>query len=406
MAKKLLGIVMMAAALAGADWPGWRGPKRDGSLGAPLAVKAWPERLNRRWKITVGEGYSSPIYAGGRIFLITRQRDQEVVRSIDPDSGKVVWEQSYAASYTLNSAAAAHGPGPKSTPVFAQGKLCTLGISGILACFDATNGRLLWRNDFKSQFKRTSPDFGTAMSPLIDSGRVIAHVGGSGEGAFAAFDVASGEMKWSWRGDGPAYASPIIVNLAGGRQMITQTQQNIVGINPANGELLWKMPYTTQFTQNIVTPMLYKDTLIFGGLGNPTIGVRVSKTEKSWSTERVWGNDKVPMYMSSPVLSGDLLFGFSHRSKGQFFCLDLRDGSMRWSSDGRQGDNAALVVGGDTLYLLKDDAELIVARVNGNSFEQIRRYTVADSSTYAHPLITEKGIVVKDAGSLALWTIE
>jgi outer membrane protein assembly factor BamB len=111
------------------------------------------------------------------------------------------------------------------------------------------------------------------------------------------------------------------------------------------------------------------------------------------------------MYMSSPVLSGDLLFGFSHKNKGQFFCLDAATGATKWIGEPRQGDNAAIVATGRTLLLLKDDGELIVARASAKGFEAVRRYTVAESPTWAHPLVFDRGIAIKDLDSLALWNI-
>ena len=112
------------------------------------------------------------------------------------------------------------------------------------------------------------------------------------------------------------------------------------------------------------------------------------------------------MYMSSPVVSGDLLFGLSHHKRGQFFCLDLRNGATQWTSEGREADNAAIVDASAVLLFLTDDAELIVAKKSGEGFEPLRKYSVADSPTWAHPLVLSKGIVVKDATTLALWGME
>jgi outer membrane protein assembly factor BamB len=143
------------------DWPQWRGPHRDGVVSATAAPGVWPEHLKRRWKVTVGEGHSSPILAVGRIFVFSRQQDKETASSIDPESGKIVWQQSYAAPYTMNPAAERHGPGPKSTPVIADGRLYTLGISGVLTCWDAATGAVRWRKEFSKQYGQTSPLYGT-----------------------------------------------------------------------------------------------------------------------------------------------------------------------------------------------------------------------------------------------------
>jgi outer membrane protein assembly factor BamB len=388
------------------DWPQWRGPHRDGSLSSTAAPAAWPERLKMRWKVTVGEGHSSPIFAGGRIFIFTRQQGKEVTSSVDPATGKMIWQQSYPAPFSMHPAAVWHGEGPKSTPLFNDGRLYTFGISGILTCFDAATGAVRWRKDFSKQYKATWPAFGTAMSPAADRGLLIAHVGGPDNGALTAFDARTGEEKWRWTGDGPAYASPIIADFGGTRQVVTETQKNLVSVAADTGQLLWKVPFTTDYVQNIPTPLLYRELVIFSGLANGIVAVRAAMKDGKWSTETAWRNDKVALYMSSPVLAGDLIFGFSHYKKGEFFCIDARTGAMQWTSPPRQGENAAVLVSVENLILLRDEGELIIAKASGKAFEPLRRYTVADSPTWAHPLILTNGVVIKDKTTLALWSTE
>jgi outer membrane protein assembly factor BamB len=404
MRLKFALLLLAVSSLFSADWPQWRGPMRDGSQPSFHEPKIWPEKLTKQWTIDIGKGHSSPIIGAARIYLLSRQQDNEVISAVKPEDGKVLWSQSYPAPYKMNPAAVAHGEGPKSTPVFANDSVYTLGISGILSCFSAATGEVRWRKDFSKQFQQTSPLFGTAMSPVVDNGLLIAHVGGNNDGALTAFDAESGDVKWAWKGDGPAYASPVIASPGGVRQVVTQTQQNIVGVDVASGELLWQIPFSTPYVQNIVTPIFFRSTLIYSGLSNGTFGVTVTKARGRWSTTELWSNQEVSMYMSSPILSGNLLFGFSHKNKGQFFCLDANTGKTQWLSDPRQGDNASILQVGQRLLLLKDDAELIVAQVSAKGFEALRRYKVADSSTWAHPLVLEKGIVIKDADSLTFWS--
>ncbi len=386
------------AAVAGAeDWPQWRGPHRDGIASGFIEPKAWPEKLQLKWKVEVGEGHSSPVVADGRVYMHTRQGDREVLSCLRPDNGQAIWQEGYAAPYTVNPAAAAHGKGVKSTPVVADGRIYTFGINGTLSCFDAKTGKPQWRKEFGS------PDFGVAMSPVVDGDMVIAYVGNNEHGALTAFDAATGKEKWSWAGDGPAYASPIVVELGGTRQVVTQSRSNIVGVAAATGELLWRIPYTTDYAQNIVTPVLYHDALIFSGIGNPTIGVKLRKRGSAWDTETVWQNKDLSMYMSSPVVSGDLLFGLSTRKRGQVVCLNPATGATLWTSEGRVADSAAIVVAGSVLLLLTTDADLIVFRKSEKAFEMVRKYSVAGSPTWAHPVILGHGILIKDANTLALW---
>lgn len=404
--SKLAGLVLFPLwVLSGNDWPQWRGPNRDGVVSNSAGPALWPDQLKLRWKIIVGEGHSSPILVGNSIYVFTRQHGGEVVSAVDLGNGKIIWQQSYAAPYTMHPAAVIHGEGPKSTPVFAGGRLYTLGIGGILTCWDAATGTVRWRREFTKEYRAASPDFGAAMSPVVDRGFVIAHVGGHDDGALTAFDAASGEVKWRWTGDGPAYASPIVVEFDGVRQVVTQTQNNIVGVSTTNGQLLWKIPFTTDYDQNIPTPILYHDELILSGDAKGIIAVRAREKDGRWSTETIWHNNDVALYMSSPVASGDLLFGFSQYKKGQFFCVDLHTGATRWTGPARLGDNAAVLVSGKNLIFLKDDAELVIAKATGQGFEPLHTYSVAQSPTWAHPLVFLDGVVIKDTTTLARWTI-
>ncbi len=398
---RVIILAVLCIRLSAADWTEWRGPHRDGVLVSE--PKSWPEKLNLKWKIEVGEGHASPILVGSTIYDFTRLNDQEALQAIGLEDGKVRWKQQYAATAKVSPAAAGHGPGPKSTPVYANGKVYTLGLGGILSCWDAETGKLIWRKD-GAQFKAGNPVFGTAMSPVVDRGMLIAHLGGDKAGALIAFDAATGNAKWTWAEDGPGYASPIVVELAGVRQVVTQTQSNIVSVEESTGKLLWKIPFTTQYEQNIVTPVLYKDTLIFSGIEKGVFAVRLEKNGTAIAPKTVWENKDASMYMNSPVLAGDTLFGFSHLKKGQLFALDAATGKSLWFGPPRSGDNAAVLASKSILVSLNNEGQLTVARADGKSFEQIRQYTVADSATWAHPLVLADGVVIKDFKALARWT--
>ncbi|HLX45708.1 MAG TPA: PQQ-binding-like beta-propeller repeat protein [Bryobacteraceae bacterium] len=389
---------LVISTMVAADWPEWRGPHRDGILtGEP---KSWPEKLNLKWKTEVGIGHASPIFAGGSIYVFARQGEKETALAIDPANGKVRWQQQYPAPYKMHPAATAHGEGPKSTPLYSNGRLYTFGITESLSCFNAETGKLLWRKD-----SAQSPDFGAAVSPILDNGLLIVHVGNTKTGALTAYDANTGNVKWTWDGDSPAYASPIVVELSGVRQVITQSRQNIIGVAAANGKLLWKIPFTTSYEQNIVTPVLYHDILIFSGLDKGVFAVRLSHSGDTWTPQTVWQTKDASMYMNSPVLIGDLLIGFSHLKRGQLFAVDPRTGAILWTGSPRSGDNAALLASASTLFSLNSEGQLLVARPSAKSLGEVRRYEVADSPTWAHPVVLEDGFLVKDLKTLARWSV-
>lgn len=383
------------AALAFVDWPQWRGPKRDGSL-PPENGKPWPERLRKVWSVQVGEGHSSPVVVGNRVFQFSRAQEREVTAAYDVDSGKQIWKQTYAAPYTMNSAATAHGKGPKSTPAAAANRIYTLGIEGMLSCWDAGSGSKIWSFDGKG-----SPDFGSASSPVVDGTTLIAAAGPQNGGFLGAFDSTTGKLKWQWKEDGPAYSSPVIIEAAGQRQIVTNSQSNLVAVAEADGKLIWKIPLKTPYDQNSVTPIVIGDLIVYSGLSNPVTAIRPGKTP-----QKVWENKEVGMYMNSPVLAAGVLWGLSHRNKGQLFGLDPKTGRAIWTGEGRQAENAALISRGDSVFALTTNSELHVYRATPKALEPVRTYQVANSPTWAHPVVLGSRILVKDADSLALWSAE
>jgi outer membrane protein assembly factor BamB len=261
----------------------------------------------------------------------------------------------------------------------------------------------LWRKDFKKDYPATSPDFGAAMSPVVIDGLLIVHAGGSGNGALLALDAAGGATKWSWKGDGPAYTSPVEATFGGVRQVITQSQRHVVALSLADGRVLWEIPFTTSYDQNSVTPIIANDLVIYGGLDKPTTAVRITQSGGKWRSEQVWQNADVPMYLSSPVEAGGYLFGLTQRNRGQYFCLDARSGKTMWTSKGREGENASLVTAGDVVMAVTTEGVLMVARNSSKQFDLVKRYTIAESAVWAHPAFIGSGVVVKDVDSLAYW---
>ena len=382
---------------APADWPQWRGPARDGTI-ASLPAE-WPKELTKRWEVSVGAGHSSPVVAGTRVVIIARQGTREIVRALDLASGKQLWQADYDAPYTVNPAAASHGPGPKSTPAIAGGRVFTLGIGGVLSAFDLASGTLRWRTPAPSAL----PQYGTGTSPVVEGNLVIAHVGGHNDGAITAFDAASGTPRWRWTGDGPAYGSPIIAAIAGVRQVIAVTQKSFVGLNAADGTLLWQLPFTTEYNQSAVTAVARGDQVVFSGLNKPTVALRIRGKGSQWAAEQVWSNDQVPMFMSSPVLIGDTLFGLTHMNRGQLFALNWATGKVLWTTQGREGENASIAGNQAWLVVATTDGELIVGRPAATGFTAVQRYKIADSAVWAHPAYAGRSLVIKDADKVICW---
>jgi outer membrane protein assembly factor BamB len=393
-------IVIAAAALAAQrsprDYPQWRGLTRDGSASAFVEPKRWPEQLFRKWKVEVGEGYATPILIGNTLYVFTRIDGNEVMSALDAGSGKMRWRSSYRAPYQPGQPAMAHGAGAKATPLFHDGRLFTLGISGIVTAFDAATGTRLWQTDAPAE----PPYFSAACSPIADGDLVIVHPGNYGP--LTAFDTATGAIRWT-AGDGGFFASPIIVTLDGVRQVVTMTQSSIIGVSLPDGVVLWKLPWPGG--TGGPTPVIAGETIIVS-TGQGTTGFRAFRRDGMWIAETAWQTKDVSMYISTPVVIGGTMYGLSTRSSGQYFALDTATGHTLWLGQPRQAANTALVKAGDLLFYLNDDAELIVARSNRMRFDPLKRYKVADSATWAQPLISGNRIFVKDVSTLTLWTVD
>lgn len=397
--RVLVSVVLLALAAAGSDWPQWRGPSRDGFVSSTLPAE-WPDALKRRWETPVGIGHASPVVSGNRVVVIARQGDQEIVRALDVVSGKEIWRSAYPAPYTVNPAAQAHGPGPKSTPAIAGGRVFTFGIGGILSAFDLASGTLIWRVPAPGVL----PEYGTATSPLIDGTSVIAYVGGHDSGALMSFDAATGKPRWQWNGDGPGSGSPIIATFGGVRQVIAQTQKFLVGLNASTGALLWQLPFTTDFDQNAFTPVVFQDLLINSGIDQPLTAIRPRLERGTWIAETAWTNLQASMFMSSPVVIGGTIYGLTERSKGQFVAIDAASGKTLWNTQGREGENASMLSSRLWLLASTTDGNLVVVRANPQKYEEVRRYQVAQSALWAHPAITGSSIIVKDVDKVICWS--
>jgi outer membrane protein assembly factor BamB len=396
----LLLLFSSIAAVRAQDYPQWRGLHRDGSASDFHEPKSWPEKLTKRWSVEVGEGYSTPILAGNRILLFTRQGDNEVLTALDAATGKIAWQSKYPAPYKVADPAKAHGPGPKSTPLLFRGKIYTIGISGIVSAFDAADGRLAWQKPVKGE----APFFGAASSPLGDGELIILHPGNYEP--LTALDAATGTIKWQSKGEGE-YVSPIIVELGGVRQVVTMTQEDVVGVSLTDGSVLWSYPWPSKSGgMHAITPLVYRDTIIVSSYHSGVSAIKPVFHDSKWSADGAWHTDEVSMFLSNPVLIGGVLFGLSERASGQYFGLDAKTGKVLWLGKPREATNTAVAKAGELLFLLNDDGELTVAQTRGGAMEPVANYHVADGATWAQPAISGSRIFVKDLKSLTLWTID
>jgi RNA polymerase sigma factor (sigma-70 family) len=399
--------VFPAPPVAG-DWPQWRGPNRDGVVHGVTAPAKWPKQLNQEWQVTVGEGAASPVVVGDRVYVFARQTDSEVVLCHDLVAGNEVWKsEPYPAPYKSRPEERGFNKGPRSTPAVVAGRVYTLGLSGVLSCLDAGTGAVLWRKQCKPKTDgpADAPDYG-GSSPLVADGLCIVHTGDGKTGGLTAFDAMTGELRWCFsEGYIPMSGSPVLVDLAGERQVVTYSASNATGASVLTGKRLWRVGEGA-VGQPHTTPVVYRDTLILNDVLQPLRAVRLERGDDGMTAREIWKSKNLPLGYSSPVLAGDLVFGMSSRKNGCFFCLDAANGTTHWESDGGQGDYASLVNAGSVWLALNENGRLLVVKPNAAAYELIAEYKVSDTDTHAHPVFLGDRILIKDGTTLRSLRIE
>lgn len=391
----------------GADWPQWRGPERDGVAPGFQAPKAWPEKLAKVWSVEVGGGLASPVVAGDRAYVLSRRGDEEIVSAFELGTGKLLWRDTYRSPFQVTPEASPYGAGPYATPTFQGGRLYTFGMNEVLSAYDAANGKLLWRRDWSQEFEIPHPGYGASAAPLLVDGQCIVYVGGPEKGALVSLDAATGERRWRLDGEAPPYGAPMAAEFGGVRQVVTQTQHSLIGVELATGKQLWHRPWRVPYENVILTPIIQKDRLILSALDTDLQAIQVTKGADGWKTGTAWSTREGTAFMTSPVLSDGRLYSFSTLRKGSIYSLDAATGKVHWSSPGGLGENASLVSAGDYLLVLLDTADLLVAKKGGTAWTQVARFNdLADSATYAHPAILGDRILIKDKDRLTLWSLK
>jgi outer membrane protein assembly factor BamB len=399
------GIAMLvdAASIFAQDWPQWRGPGRDGKVSKFVPPQSWPKELTLKWKVTVGLGDSSPALVGDKLYAFGRQGADEVIRCLDASSGKVLWQDIYPAGFIATGPSARH-PGPRSSPVVSDGKLCVLGIGGILTCLDAATGKVLWRKQSAADYLDTPYHFESSMSPLVIDGMCIVYVGGEDQGAIIAFDLADGKAKWKYSGDAPSPSSPVIATVGGVRQIVTITEKNVIGVSLADRSLLWHVPFKAK-PVNATTPVVTGQTVIVTGQEMGTQGFRISEQGGKFTAEQVWttGKAQAGSTFTTPVLRDGMLFGYAN---ARLNCLSVETGKELWGDSVPRGRSAAIIEAGPCLMALTLNGELSVYQPSGTQYTELARYKVGDPEIWAHPVVAGKNIFIRDKDSVALWTME
>jgi len=376
--------------LAAEDWPRWRGVRGNGTWTAPALPEEWPEAgLPVVWKQPIGGGYGGPAVVGDRLYVMDRQKepeDVERIRCLNAGTGEPLWE----VRYPVNYADVDYGNGPRVTPTVHEGRVYTLGAVGHLHCLDADSGKIFWKKDLVAEQGAKIPMWGLAASPVLFENLVIVHAGVKDGGCFQAFDRQSGEEVWR-SGDDPAgYCTPILIDSPSGKQLVGWTPLNVVGIDPHNGTLHWKIPYKVTYGVSIATPIYDSGIVLVAGYWEGTKAIRLGANPGE--AELIWEeNRELRGLMSQPLVRE----GYVYLLDKQYglTCFELATGKKLWDDKNQltpRGRNpqANLVwldfPRSDRIVALNADGDLILARITPEGYQEQSRTNII-GPTWAHP---------------------
>jgi outer membrane protein assembly factor BamB len=351
------------------DWPCWRGRHHDGISRETGLLKSWPTDGPRvLWKADLSGGFSGIAVAHGRLFThTTKDKKEEIVVCFDAVNGKELWRYGYPCDYDrLVTLRENYDSGPRATPAVDSDFVYTIGTSGIVLCLEAATGKKVWERDLLQLAGRKCPPQGYCSSPLVVGEHVYVHPGGAKGSSVAALNKKDGSVVWQALDDEPSYASPIPVEFNGTLQIVYFTGQAVVGVAAKDGKLLWRHPWETEPPIHGATP-IHADGQVFIS-SNYGTGAALLKLRKEGDPEQVWKSRSMQNQYATSVLYEGNLYGFSGF---RLCCVDLATGATRWDKTGI-GKGSLLIADGK-LLILSERGDLILAEATAKAYTERSR---------------------------------
>ena len=402
----LLTLIPLAAVAdePAAEWSQWRGTGRNGLSQETGLLKSWPKGGPALvWKATdLGGGYTTPSFAGGKIFGMSYRGEDEVVWALDAATGKELWSTRIAQAARVD-----RGQGSRATPTVDGDVLYTLGVAGDLVCLELATGKERWHRNLEKDFGGRRPNWGYSESPLIDEDKVACTPGG-GKGAVVALDKRTGELVWQSKDyrDGSAYASLMVATIGGVRQFVQMTGESVAGVAAADGRLLWRFPRVGR-TAAVPTPVVQGD-LVYAtsGYGAGCHLVRVNASGSDFSAEQVYANNTMTNHHGGVVLVGENLYGFSD-GKG-WVCQNLKTGEMVWNERSKLGKGSVTYADGH-LYARSEGGTVALLEASPSGYVETGRFEQPDRSSFnawPHPVIVGGRLYLRDQDVLLCYDVK
>lgn len=380
-------------------WTDYRGPRRDGHYDERPILTAWPSGgLRPLWKQPVGGGYASFAIARGRAFTIEQRGDREVAAAYDMATGRELWTDSWTGTFRERMG----GDGPRATPTWADGHVYVLGGTGELRSLDEASGRVLWRTNILEDAGASNLQWGMAAAPLVVDDTLVVLPGGRNGQSVVAYDRATGRRAWAALDDQQAYASPMLVTLAGVRQILVFSASRLAGLTPDRGELLWEYPWKTSFDINASQPLIVGDDRVFvsTGYGTGAAVIELTPAANGLAVREVWRNIRMKNQFTSSVLHDGFIYGLD---ESILACVDASTGDLKWKG-GRYGYGQVLLASGH-LIVLTEGGDLALVRATPERHQELARHPAIDGKTWNHPAMSGGHLLIRNISEMAAFDL-
>lgn len=380
-------------------WTDFRGPARDGRYDESPILTQWPAGgLPLLWKQPIGGGYASFVVAEGLAFTIEQRRAQEVAAAYDVETGRELWTQAWEANFVESMG----GDGPRATPTWEAGRLYVLGAVGDLRCFEARTGKLIWSKNILTDNSARNLPWGVSGAPLIVDDKVIVLPGGTAGKSVVAYNKLTGAPVWKSLSDQQAYSSPQLITLAGKRQIIVVSANRIVGLEIADGSLLWEYPWDTQMGINASQPVPVDQNRFFisAGYGKGAALVEVTGSGNRFAARKIWENSLMKNKFNSSVLYEGYVYGLD---EGILTCLNVETGERKWKG-GRYGYGQLLLANGH-LIVITEQGELVLVKATPDQYTELAKFPAIEGKTWNYPAIADNRLLVRNQTQMACFNL-
>ena len=376
-----------------ADWPGFRGPRRDGTVRGVKIKTDWTASPPvQMWRRPVGPAWSSFAVNGDLVYTQEQRGDNEEVTCYRATTGQPVWTHSDKARFFESNA----GAGPRGTPTLSNGRVYTFGATGILNALDARNGSVIWSHNAGQETNTKVPFWGFSSSPLIAGDLVIV----AAAGQLVAYEAATGNRRWVGPTAGGSYSSPQLVTLNGFTQILMTSEGRLTSVSPADGKQLWQHQWPAN---TIVQPAVTPDGNVL--ITSQEQGARrlaVAHNASGWTVEERWTSNGLKPYFNDFVIHKGFAYGFDGRILS---CIDLNDGQRKWKG-GRYGNGQlVLLPDQDLLLVLSEEGELALVAATADQFTEIAKFTAIQGKTWNHPVLVGDLLLVRNAEEMAAFRL-